>query len=79
MELHIIYTESAMLVSKERFSSWRAIQDRYLDFKSSLGPWEAEAVIAYLSDEYADLMPAASIQIDALLRSEAATCVLTFQ
>lgn len=79
MELHIIYTESAMLVSKERFSSWREIQDRYAGFKASLGPWEDEAVIAYLSDEYADLLPAAYIQVNDLLRSEAATCVLTFQ
>ena len=79
MELHIIYTESAMLVSKERFSSWREIQYRYAGFKTSLGPWEDEAVIAYLSDEYADLMPAASIQVNGLLGSEAAGCVLTFQ
>lgn len=79
MELHIIYTETEMLLSKKRFSSWHEIQDQYADFRASLGPWEHKAVIEYLADEYSDLMPPAAAQVDELLRTGSPTCVLTFK
>jgi hypothetical protein len=79
MELHIIYTETEMLLSKERFGSWREIQDLYADFKTSLGPWEHEAVVEYLASEYSGLVPPAASQVEALLGAKAPTCVLTFQ
>jgi len=79
MELHIIYTEEEIILSKERFVSWREIQDRYADYKVSLGPWDHESVIEYLVDEYSKLAPSAAEQVTSLLESEAATCKLTFR
>jgi len=79
MELHIIYTDTDLLLSKVRFGSWREIQDQYADYKTSLGPWEADAVIDYLAFDYPDLMPPAAAQVAALLASESPSCVLTFK
>jgi hypothetical protein len=79
MELHIIFTETEMLLSKERYGSWREIQDQYADFKASLGPWEHDAVVEYLASEYSGLMPSAASQVEELINAEAPTCVLTFQ
>lgn len=79
MELHIIFTEAEIRLSKVRYDSWREIQDQYADFKASLGPWEYEAVVGYLLSEYPSLAPSAASQVEALLGSKAPTCVLTFQ
>lgn len=79
MELHIIYTETEVLLSKERFASWQEIQDQYADYKSSLGPWEHEAVIEYLADEYSCLAPSAAIQVTALVGSASKACIVTFR
>jgi hypothetical protein len=80
MELHIIYTETEqMLLSKERFTTWRQIQDRHAEYKTSLGPWEHDAVIDYLAFDYPGLEPSAAAQVNALLASESPTCVLTFK
>ncbi len=78
MRLHIIYTETEMLLSKEYFSSWREIQNRYTDYKASLGPWEHEHVIEYLDSEYSDLAPASVEQVQALLDSPEQTKTLLF-
>lgn len=59
-----------MLLSKECL-------DEHAGFKTSLGPWEQDAVIEYLTDEY-DLKPSAAIQVNAFVASEAPTCLLTF-
>lgn len=68
MNLHIIYTESAMYLSKKEYSSWRDVQLDFPDFKTSLGPWSDQEVEEYLDDEYRNLKPAAVEQI-AILRS----------
>lgn len=79
MELHIIYTETEMLLSKERFTTWREIQDRHADYKTSLGPWEHDAVIDYLAFDYPGLEPSAVVPVEALLAAGSQTCVLTFK
>ena len=79
MELHIIYTETEMLLSKESFPTWREIQDRYAEYKASLGPWEHDAVIDYLTFDYPGLEPSAATQVGALLAAKSQTCVLTFK
>lgn len=79
MELHIIYTDTDMLLSKAHFGSWREIQNQYADYKTSLGPWESDAVIDYLAFDYPDLVPSAATQVAALLASESGTHVLTFK
>lgn len=79
MKLHIIYTKTGMLLSKECFPTWREIQDRYAEYKASLGPWEHDAVIDYLTFDYPGLEPSATAQVGALLAAESQTCVLTFK
>lgn len=79
MELHIIYAEDQIVLSKEHFGSWRDIQEQYGDYTASLGPWDHEAVIVYLQNDYSELTPAAAVQVASLLRAEALTCVLTFR
>lgn len=48
MLLQIIYTETAMFLSKKTYPSWRDIQDEFFDYNASLGPWEADVVTEYL-------------------------------
>jgi hypothetical protein len=77
-QIHIIYTEAEMLLSRQVFASWREIQDAYETYKASLGPWSADEVVEYLEDEYRDLSPAARVQMGSFLASGAETHVLTF-
>jgi len=79
MQLHIIYTETDMLLSKRRYASWRDIQDEYQSFKTSLGPWEQDEIAEYLAAEYPDLSPSAQEQIAALLSASNETIELTFR
>lgn len=79
MALQIIYTETEMLLSKEEFANWREIQDRYIDFETSLGPWESDAVIEYLADQYQSIVPSAADQVLAFLESANLTRVITFK
>lgn len=78
MLLHIIYTETAMFLSKKSYPSWRAIQDEFPDYKASFGPWEAESVIEYLQDDYPDLMPPAATQVAELVHSDSVLRQVTF-
>jgi hypothetical protein len=78
MKLHIIYTESEMLLSKKQYESWREIQDEYPDYKTSLGPWAIEETEAYLKDEYSKIYPPASEQVRSFIQSSNAVHVLTF-
>lgn len=79
MELHIIYTENQIILSKEYFGLWRDIQEQYAAYTASLGPWDHEAVIEYLENDYSEFAPAAAAQVASLLRAETLTCVLTFR
>ncbi|MTW11766.1 hypothetical protein GM658_14260 [Pseudoduganella eburnea] len=79
MELHIIYTETDMLLSKVHFNSWREVQDQYPDYQASLGPWAPEAVIDYLAFDYPNLAPSAATQVAAVLAGESPIHVLTFK
>ncbi len=78
MKLHIIYTETELLLSKRPYASWRDIQDVHPDFKTSLGPWRDADVVAYLADEHPDLSPAAIEQVEELLRGSEETIALRF-
>ncbi len=76
--IHIIYTDTEMLLSRRKFGSWQEIQDVYEAYKTSLGPWPPDAVIDYLEGEYDGLSPSAKVQVESLLVGEAEACVLTF-
>lgn len=78
MQITIIHLEDGMLISKENYESWRQIHDEYETYKASLGPWIAEEVIEYLSDEYTNLNPSAEIQVRRFLQDPQKTWKLTF-
>lgn len=78
VRLHIIYTESDILLSKRQYGSWREIQDEYPTYKASLGPLPAGEVVEYLVDECSRLYPSASAQVAAFVVGGAETHVITF-
>lgn len=78
MQLHIVYTETNMLLSKHPYTSWREIQDEYESYKASLGPWEHDEVIEYLADEYPNLSPSAQEQVGVFLVEASIAKTLTF-
>ena len=78
MNIHVIHTEAEMYLSKNSYPSWRDIQDEYHDYRTSLGPWGAEETEAYLNDEYPDLLPSASKQIESFIASTNLVHLLTF-
>jgi hypothetical protein len=78
MKLHIIYTDIEMLLSKKTYASWREIQDEFDDYKTSLGPWDDDEVVQYLSEEYSALRPSAQEQVGAFIRGVANVGKLTF-
>lgn len=79
MELHIIYTESKMYLSKKRYGDWREIQDEYADYKASFGPWSVEQVIEFLEYDYPGLTPTAQVQANTLLGGVIETVELMFK
>ena len=78
MQLHIIYTETEVLVSKRPYASWREIQDAYATYKTSLGPWEQGETVAFLDTEYPDISPSAHEQVRRLVEGSVETCIITF-
>lgn len=79
MQLHVIYTKSEMLLSKKHYGSWREIQDEYEDYKTSFGPWAKEEVLEFIEEEYPEMDPRPSIQIDSLIHSGKECHVFTFK
>ncbi len=51
-DLHIVFCQSEMLLSKRYYKDWREIQRDYEDYKASLGPWTIDQVIEYLTLDY---------------------------
>ncbi len=78
MDLHVVFTDSAVLLSRRRYASWRAIQDEFADYKASLGPWSPEVVIDWLGSEYSDLSPAAREQVHGFLAGSHEVAEVTF-
>ncbi|POA31892.1 MULTISPECIES: hypothetical protein [unclassified Pseudomonas] len=78
MQIQIIYTRTDMLLSKPPYPSWREIQNQYPDYMSSLGPWDQDAIIEYLADEYPDLSPHPKEQVTAFITDTQETRLLTF-
>lgn len=65
--LVIIHTASGMYLSRRAELSWREFQELWPDYQTSLGPWNAEAVIDYLDQEYPELWPSATLQVEAFI------------
>jgi hypothetical protein len=79
MELQIVYTEDAVLLSKQSELSWRDLQAAIPGYKASLGPWSHHEVVEYLAAEYVSLEPAASVQVESFVQSQAAIQELMFR
>ena len=79
IQITIIHLEDGMLISKKNYESWRQIQDDYETYKASLGPWEVEDAIEYLSNEYANMSPSTGVQVEALLQGNQKAMNLTFK
>ena len=41
-----------ILLSKVRYSNWQAIQDDYVHYVTSLGPWDLDSIIDHFTIEY---------------------------
>lgn len=68
-ELHIIFTDEQVWVSKKAYTSWHEIQAEFDNYKSSLGPWDAATTVSWLDEAY-DLVPSAKEQIESLMSSD---------
>lgn len=79
MRLHIIYTESEVVLSKKNYASWQDVQQDFPDYKASLGPWLDADVVKYLDAEYSNIFPSAYTQISALRDSELPMFVVRFK
>ncbi len=79
MDFYIIYTETKMLLSKQPYGSWHEVQAEFLDYKTSLGPWPADAVIDYLQTDYPRLDPSPAVQVAELLKATVCCQELTFR
>jgi hypothetical protein len=64
MELHLIYTETNVVLSKKNYDDWMQIQKEDPDYKASLGPWSLDEMIDFLNEEYSNLVPIADIQVN---------------
>jgi hypothetical protein len=78
VELHIIFTDRATILSKKQYSNWQAIQSDYDDYKASLGPWDSAEVVKYLVFDYPNLDPTAAKQVADFLGAGAEVLELTF-
>jgi hypothetical protein len=79
MNLHIIYTDTDVIVSKQFYNSWLEVQNEYLNYKTSLGSWSVDKVIEFLMSEYDNLEPNPSIQIHKLIKSTDLSIALRFK
>ena len=74
-ELHLIFTEEHVLVSRRAYASWREIQAEYADYKASLGPWSEETTVSWLGSEYGSRSLGAAASRDVVVqRGRSSTC-----
>ena len=76
-ELHIIFTDEQVLVSKKAYTSWQEVQAEFDNYKASLGPWDAATTVSWLAEEY-NLVPSAEEQIKSLMSSDQTVRTLSF-
>jgi hypothetical protein len=76
-ELHIIFTDEQVLVSKKAYASWQEVQAEFDAYKGSLGPWDTATTVSWLEQEY-NLAPSAEEQISSLLSGDQTVRTLSF-
>jgi hypothetical protein len=52
LNIHIIYLDNNIVLTKKNYSCWRQIQDEYPTYKTSLGPWSIEDIIDFFEDDF---------------------------
>lgn len=52
---HIVVLEGGLLLVRDRGQDWRALQEQFADFKTSLGPADLEDTLDVLLEEWPDL------------------------
>ena len=77
--LHIIITRTDVLLSRQSYPDWRAIQAAVPEYVASLGPWAPEEVVSYLQLEWSGLEPSASSQVQSFLSGGVSETRLTFR
>jgi hypothetical protein len=49
---HIVFLKRATLLVRRPGADWRALQEEFLDYKSSLGPWTLAEAATWIVEEY---------------------------
>jgi hypothetical protein len=50
--LHLVFVVRGMLLVKRPGADWRALQDEFFDYKTSLGPYDLDEVLGLLQGEW---------------------------
>ena len=79
MNLHLVYTRSAVLLAAPAADVPSGALSSLPDFLTTLGPWSAAEVVDYLGDEHPGLEPGAAAQVAAFLASGATLRALAFR
>ncbi len=76
--VHIVYLRSGtMLLTKKTYHDWRAVQEDFEDYMTSLGPWSAPEALDFLQVEYPEDVSTAEVgRIKAFLESYETTLAL---
>ncbi len=53
--LTLVYLDSGMVLSRRPFADWRAVQDHFPNYKTSLAPEAAGHLVDHLTDEYPEM------------------------
>ena len=66
----IVHTKRGMLLTKKLYADWRAVQDEFDDYMTSLGPFEPSELVEYLAIEYPLDPPFADEAVGEFLQSD---------
>lgn len=78
-DLHLIYVQELVLLSRHPWASWREIQEAFRDCTASLGPWDEREVIEFLVAEHGLPMLPIAQQVQSLDALPGGTIVLDFE
>lgn len=68
--MYIVITENEVIITKQDYPSFREIQNDFVDFVTSLGPWLPDEIVDFLEIEYPNSARSIKEQVDELFRSE---------
>lgn len=60
---HIVITDEELLLVKRPGADWRALQDEFATFKTSLGPYDIHDAIEMIEIEWQDILAARAAEI----------------